>query len=123
MPCASAARGAGACSSRPRLRITPEAIRSSPNTARISSDLPQPPRLRVGQRRGRLVEDQEAHLREQRLGDLDHLLVRAREVAHLAAGLQIEAEFADDDARLLAHRPAVQHAEAALLTPEEQVLL
>ena len=36
--------------------------------------------LALGQRGGRLVEDEQAHPAEQRLGDLRHLLVRAREV-------------------------------------------
>ena len=66
--------------------------------------LEQPARLRVGERGGRLVEDEQAHVREQRLGDLHHLLMRARKVADLPLWLQIEAESDDDPASLLPHR-------------------
>jgi len=44
MPAASAARGDSLASVRPRKRMVPAAIFSSPNAARISSDLPQPTR-------------------------------------------------------------------------------
>ena len=42
MPAASAARGDSLSSARPRKRMVPAAIFSSPKAARISSDLPQP---------------------------------------------------------------------------------
>ena len=36
----------------------------------------------AGQRRSRLVEDQQLRLLAERLGDLDHLAARQRQVAH-----------------------------------------
>ena len=33
---------------------------------------------------------------EQRLDDLDHLLMRARQAPHLAVGMEVEPEFGDD---------------------------
>ena len=48
-------------------------------TGQLAHDLEQDLRLALGQRGGRLVEDQHAAVERQRLGDLDQLLLRDRE--------------------------------------------
>ena len=80
-------------------------------------------RLGVGERGGRLVEDQQAHLGEERLGDLDHLLMGARQLRDLVIGPQIEIELADDGAGARAHRRPIEKAAGGQFTTEEQILL
>ena len=58
-------------------------------------DLEQDLRLALGQRGGRLVEDQHAAVERQRLGDLDQLLLRDRERAHQRGGIDV-AEASQD---------------------------
>jgi hypothetical protein len=41
----------------------------------------------------RLVQDQQSHVAQKRLGNLDHLLVRPREIADRLARIEIEAEL------------------------------
>ena len=53
----------------------------TPDALELGDQLEQLRRLRFGQRGRRLVEDQQPHVGEERLGDLDHLLMRARQIA------------------------------------------
>ena len=62
----------------------------------LGDQLEQPAGLALGQRGGRLVENEQAHPAKQRLGDLGHLLVRAREVIDALRRIEVEAEFADE---------------------------
>ncbi len=52
---------------------------------------------------GRLVEDDDANLLGERLGDLDHLLVRDREVADRAPRVDVEPEPVEEVARAAVH--------------------
>ena len=65
-----------------------------------------------GQRRGRLVEDQELELVRQALGDLDHLLLARATAAHRRARVDVDLEIGQDPARALVHRAAADDAEA-----------
>ena len=48
--------------------------------------------LGLGQRRGRLVHDDEARLDRERAGDLDHLLLGHRKVGDRRVGIDVEAD-------------------------------
>jgi hypothetical protein len=66
-----------------------------------------------GQRRGRLVEDQELRVAAERLGDLNHLAARERKVAHPLHGVHVgTADAGEELAGDLALPPAVDQAEA-----------
>ena len=80
-------------------------------------------RLPLRQRGGRLVEDQHAQLRAERLGDLHHLLLGAAQIVHPVRRLQREAEPLDDLHRAAAQAPAVEEAAAGRLGAEKNVLL
>ncbi len=93
--------------------------------------LPQPPDdgeqplgLAIGQCGGRLVHHQDARVLRQRLGDLDHLLLRDAERVHRGARIDIEADHVEHAARLRIEPRAVdetRHA-AAKLAPKIDVL-
>ena len=59
--------------------------------------------VRRGERRGRLVEDQELRIAAERLGDLDHLPARQRQVADPRARVDVLA--ADPGEQLLRPPP------------------
>ena len=77
----------------------------------LAHDLEQDLRLALGQRGGRLVEDQHAAVQRQRLGDLDQLLLRDGERAHQRGGIDV-AEAAQDLAGA-ALEPAIVHQQRA----------
>jgi hypothetical protein len=75
------------------------------------------------ERRGRLVEHEDARVGAEPLGDLDHLLLADRERRDLAVDVEGNAEQVEQRARPPAHRRAVGHdPEAARLAPEVDVL-
>ena len=78
--------------------------------------------LRVGQRGGGLVEYQKTDLGEERLRDLYHLLVGARQLLDLAVGVEIEIEFADDGLGTGSHSGAVEESAGGQFASEKQVL-
>ncbi len=80
-------------------------------------------RLGVGERRRRFVEDQEPDFGQERLGDLHHLLVSARQLRDLVVGTQIEIELADDGAGARPHGGAIEEAPGGDFTAEKKVLL
>ena len=59
-------------------------------------DRHQPLHLGLGQRRGRLVHDDEAALQRQRAGDLDQLLLGDRQRRHRRRRIDVEADAGDD---------------------------
>ena len=71
----------------------------------VAHDPEQDLRLALGQRRGRLVEDQHAAVQRQRLGDLDQLLLRDRERAAPARRDRSSPSRAQDLARRGARGP------------------
>ena len=80
--------------------------------------------LALGQRGRRLVEDQHRELGAERLGDLDHLLLGARESCDPLPRLERKAEPLEDlVARVRCMRALVEKAAARQLGAEEQVLL
>ena len=79
--------------------------------------------LALGERGGRLVEDQHRELRAERLGDLDHLLLGAGEEADLLARAQREAEPGEDLLGAPVQLALVEQAATGRLGAEEQVLL
>ena len=83
----------------------------------------QPVGLALGQRRGRFVEDQDRALTSERLGDLDHLLLGARQVGHFLRGLQGEAEATQDLFRRGVQLALAEQAAVAHFRAQEQVLL
>ena len=69
----------------------------------------------LGQRRGRLVHDQDARVVRERLGDLHALAVADRELADRRAHVEVaDVERGEHLARPLAHPAPVDRAEAAL---------
>ena len=70
-----------------------------------SDDVEQPLDLARAQRRRRLVEDDQARIERERLGDLDELSLRRREVARLGVERQraLLAEIGEDFAGATAH--------------------
>ena len=76
-------------------------------------DLAQPVDVAAGERRGRLVEEQDARLAIDRAGDLDLLLDGEVEVADLVAEVDVEAERIEMGAdRALGRAPADHAGEA-----------
>ena len=59
-----------------------------------------------GDRRGRLIEDQDARFGDQRLGDLGHLLQRDAEAANLGVGIERHAERRELGGRAPGRAPA-----------------
>ena len=80
-------------------------------------------RLGLGERGGRFIQNEQTHLGEERLGDLDHLLMGARQLADLLVGQDVEAEFADYRTRLGPHRRMIEEAAGAELPAQEEILL
>ena len=81
--------------------------------AQPADDAEQPLDLVGGQRRGRLVEDQDARLDRQRLRDLDELLVGHRQAADRRADVELDVELLEQRLRLPARRAPVEQAEPA----------
>ena len=68
--------------------------------------------LRLGrrQRRGRLVEDQEAEIARERLGDLHDLRLGGRELAYREGRVEGDAEIGEQPLRAPPHLPAIDAA-------------
>ncbi len=73
------------------------------------------------ERRIRFVQYEKACVGQQRLGDLDHLLLPEAERAHQVARLDIESQLGEDRRRALRHGPAVDQAVAHRFVQQEQV--
>ena len=78
------------------------------SVAELADDPEQLVDLGVGQRRGRLVHDQDVGVEGQRLGDLDHLLLGDREVADPRARVELQVQRLEQLARLRVERPLVE---------------
>ena len=70
----------------------------------------RPSALARGQRRGRLVEHEDARAAHQRLRDLHALLLAERQIADEAVGIEVEMEVAADRGEALDRRAARQAA-------------
>ena len=80
--------------------------------------------LALGERGGRLVQDQHRELGAERLGDLDHLLLGARQASRPAgAGRSGKAEPGEDRLGAPVQLALVEQAATGRLGAEEQVLL
>jgi hypothetical protein len=79
-------------------------------------------RFRWRERRGRLVHDQQPRPAGKRPGDLDQLLLRHDELAHLGVGIGLQPHLAHHRRRAFAHRRVVEPPAAPLLVAEEDVL-
>ena len=82
-----------------------------PCAGELAHDLEQDLRLALGQRGGRLVEDQHPAIQRQRLGDLDQLLLRDRERAHRRGGIDVAEASQDLGGAPL--QPAIIHQQRA----------
>ena len=89
--------------------------------AQDAQDLEQRPGAGGAQRRGRLVEDQDPRVGQQRLADLDQLALGEAELGDRGAEVDVEAELVDDRARSGGHLGAVDERAAAGLAQREQV--
>ena len=69
---------------------------ADPGLLQLGDQVEQLRRLGFRQRRRRLVQNEQADVGEERLGDLHHLLVGARQFANLAVGVEVESEILDD---------------------------
>ena len=79
--------------------------------------------LVIGQRSGRLIEDQNRKLRPEGLGDLDHLLLGTRKVIDPPAGVEMEVEFIENAARFRAQFPTVDKAVSRRFRSQKHVFL
>ena len=97
---------------------------ATPLRLQRSDALEQPLDLAIGQRRRRLVHDEDARVLRQRLGNLDHLLLRDAELVHERAGIEVEAERVEQPPRVGVHAPMIDGAgkAATRLAAEEDVL-
>ena len=79
--------------------------------------------LVIGQRRGRLVEHEDARVQRAGLDDLDHLLLGDREPAHRRARAEARlADLLEQRGRLTLHRLAVDDPVLERLAADEDVL-
>ena len=91
--------------------------------AEVADDLQQALGLGFLQGRGRLVEDQDVGLVEQRAGDLDQLLLAEAQRGERAVEVDVEADRLEHRLGLAAHRPAVERDPGGeRLAAEEEVL-
>ena len=81
----------------------------------------QPLDLGGGERRRRLVHDEDLRSVGERLGDGDDLPSPDRQLAHGLVDADVGADDADSRQRLLAHGRAVEHAAARELPPKKQI--
>ena len=77
--------------------------------------------LMGGERRGRLVHDQDANVQRDRFGDFDRLLSGQRQSARRISHVQRDAEFGEDRFGLAKHLSPVDDG-AAILVADENVL-
>ena len=82
----------------------------------------QAKRLLVGERRGRLVQDQHRRLGAQPLGNLDHLLLGPRQPGHGAAAVDVELQVREHALGATDHRCPIEQQPAPRFLPQEQVL-
>src|SRR5262245_14204992 len=66
--------------------------------------------LVLGERRARLVHDNDLALAASRFGDLNHLLLRDRETVDRRADVHPDAEPVDDLLRFPVHRPEIDES-------------
>ena len=95
----------------------------TPSALGLGDEAEQLARLLLGQRGRRLVEDQHPRLGQERLGDLHHLLLGARELGDAAPDVDFETQFARTAARApsaMARRST--NSAASRLAPEIDVL-
>ena len=88
----------------------------------LVDDFKQFRHLDIGQRGGRLIEDQQSHFGEEGFGNFNHLLVSARQVTHLERRIEMEAEFAHDFQRPAAHGAKIEKPAGANFAPEKEIL-
>ena len=79
-------------------------------------------RFAPGQHGRRFVHDQHPRIAAERAGDLDHLPVGNGKVPNPGAGIDVAVEPAQQLARLVLHRPAIEERAAPFLAPEKDVL-
>ena len=82
-------------------------------------DPEEPPGLVGGQRRRRLVHDQDACVERECLGDLDGLLLGHREAAGRLLDVELDAEPLEDRLRIALHLPAVDDPPAVAMADED----
>jgi hypothetical protein len=94
-----------------------------PARAQGLDDAEQPVDLSAGEGSGRLVHDDHARVRGQRLDDLDELLIGDRQPAGEPVGVEPDAELVEDGGRLAPHLSTVDPAEPLeRLRADEDVL-
>ncbi len=81
---------------------------------RLPHDREQALDLVRGQGRRRLIQDEDACLYRERLGDLDELLVGHRQAANKCADIERHAQLIEQALRRLSHRPPLDRPETAL---------
>ena len=91
--------------------------------AQTADDLEQMRHLGLGQRRGRLVHDQDVGFVGHGLGDLDHLPVGHGELAHLDAGVDLDIERPKQLFSLAPHGGMIDETEPVPgLAPDPDIL-
>src|SRR5688572_6287970 len=89
----------------------------------VADDLEQMRDFPLGQGRGRLVHDQDVGFVGDRLGDLHHLAVRNRQVAHLDLRIDPDVELLEQGRGLAAQRGMIDEPQGVLgLAPDPDVL-
>ena len=90
--------------------------------AQVAGDAEELVDLGLGERRRRLVHDQDVRVVGQRLGDLHHLLLGDGEPGHARRRVELQVELLEQLGGLAVERPVVQQDAAARLPPDEDVL-
>ncbi len=78
--------------------------------------------LVLGERGGRLIEDEDARVFRERLDDFDELPLPDAEVFAARGGIDLHLELLEQPARFAIHAPPVDEPEPARLVAEEDVL-
>ncbi len=88
----------------------------------LADDGQQPLRIRLGQGGGGLVEDEDARVLGQRLGDLDHLLLADAQLLHRPIGVDVQSHAGEGGLGVGRDRVPVDEAAPHRLVPQHQVL-
>ena len=78
--------------------------------------------LLLGQRGGGLVHDDDLRVVRERLGDLDHLHLRNRQIGHLLARIHVDAQLVEDRLRVAVHLRMIDEGPLLGIAPQPEVV-
>ena len=78
--------------------------------------------LLLGQRGGGLVHDDDLRVVRERLGDLDHLHLRNRQIGHLLARIHVDAQLVEDRLRVAVHLGMIDEEPLLGIAPQPEVV-